>query len=80
MKTGLKVPVRHIAHGQRVIVFNSSLLLTASGNGLYSRSSKKLYFITHMRSASRLGYWDLGKNRSRMEDIRRGLAEAEAKP
>jgi uncharacterized protein (DUF1499 family) len=25
----------------------------------------------HIRSAARLGYWDLGKNRSRMEEIRR---------
>jgi uncharacterized protein (DUF1499 family) len=24
----------------------------------------------HIRSAARLGYWDLGKNRSRMEEIR----------
>lgn len=25
----------------------------------------------HVRSAARLGYWDFGKNRSRMEEIRR---------
>lgn len=27
--------------------------------------------VIHVRSAARLGYWDLGKNRRRMEDIRR---------
>jgi len=27
----------------------------------------------HIRSAARLGYWDLGKNRSRMEEIRRAF-------
>ena len=26
--------------------------------------------VIHLRSASRAGYWDLGKNRSRMEQIR----------
>lgn len=27
--------------------------------------------LIHVRSAARLGYWDLGKNRSRIEEIRR---------
>jgi uncharacterized protein (DUF1499 family) len=27
--------------------------------------------VIHVRSASRIGYWDLGKNRRRMEEIRR---------
>jgi len=31
--------------------------------------------LLHVRSASRLGYSDLGKNRRRMEEIRRQLAE-----
>jgi uncharacterized protein (DUF1499 family) len=31
--------------------------------------------IIHVRSASRLGYSDLGKNRSRMEEIRRLFAD-----
>lgn len=30
--------------------------------------------LIHIRSAARLGYWDLGKNRSRMEEIRQSLA------
>ena len=30
--------------------------------------------VIHTRSASRLGYWDLGKNRRRMEEIRRQFA------
>ena len=32
----------------------------------------------HMRCASRTGYWDLGKNRRRLEDIRRELLAAQA--
>jgi len=35
--------------------------------------------VIHVRSASRLGYSDLGKNRNRMENIRRQFLEAEAK-
>lgn len=30
--------------------------------------------LIHIRSAARLGYWDLGKNRSRMEEIRQSFA------
>jgi len=26
--------------------------------------------VIHVRSAARLGYWDMGKNRRRMEEIR----------
>ena len=29
--------------------------------------------LIHVRSAARLGYWDLGKNRRRMEEIRQSL-------
>jgi uncharacterized protein (DUF1499 family) len=36
--------------------------------------------VIHVRSASRLGYSDLGKNRSRMEDIRREFSKVETKP
>lgn len=35
--------------------------------------------IIHVRSASRLGYSDLGKNRSRLEDIRRQFLATEKK-
>jgi len=35
--------------------------------------------IIHVRSSSRLGYSDLGKNRSRMEDIRREFSLLEEK-
>jgi uncharacterized protein (DUF1499 family) len=31
----------------------------------------------HIRSAARLGYWDLGKNRSRMEEIRHTFESAQ---
>jgi uncharacterized protein (DUF1499 family) len=29
--------------------------------------------LIHIRSAARLGYWDLGKNRNRMEEIRQSI-------
>jgi uncharacterized protein (DUF1499 family) len=32
--------------------------------------------LIHVRSAARLGYWDLGKNRSRMEEIRQAFSGA----
>jgi uncharacterized protein (DUF1499 family) len=35
--------------------------------------------VIHVRSASRLGYSDLGKNRSRLEDIRSQFLSAEQK-
>ena len=42
---------------------DDGLFLMDSANGLI-----------HIRSAARLGYWDLGKNRSRMEEIRKSFA------
>lgn len=36
--------------------------------------------VIHVRSASRLGYSDLGKNRSRMEEIRLDFTKREVKP
>jgi uncharacterized protein (DUF1499 family) len=36
--------------------------------------------VIHVRSASRLGYSDLGKNRSRLEEIRREFSPVEVKP
>jgi uncharacterized protein (DUF1499 family) len=36
--------------------------------------------VIHVRSASRLGYSDLGKNRSRMEEIRSEFSQVEVKP
>ena len=36
--------------------------------------------VIQLRSASRLGYSDLGKNRSRMEEIRRQFLGAELQP
>ena len=36
--------------------------------------------VIQLRSASRLGYSDLGKNRSRMEEIRRQFQVAEVQP
>lgn len=34
--------------------------------------------VIHMRSASRLGYWDLGVNRRRLEEVRRLFSEADS--
>jgi uncharacterized protein (DUF1499 family) len=36
--------------------------------------------LIHVRSASRLGYYDLGKNRGRMEEIRRAFSPAGSAP
>lgn len=33
--------------------------------------------LIHIRSAARLGYWDFGKNRSRMEEIRMDFTRSE---
>jgi uncharacterized protein (DUF1499 family) len=35
--------------------------------------------LIHIRSAARLGFWDLGKNRSRMEEIRQSFSSAQTK-
>lgn len=40
----------------------------------------RIHSVIHIRSASRLGYSDLGKNRSRMEAIRSQFLAAEPKP
>lgn len=37
-------------------------------DGLFILDSDKR--LIHVRSAARLGYWDLGKNRRRLEEIR----------
>lgn len=44
-----------------------TMLFVDDGEFLLDRPNK----VIHVRSASRLGYSDLGKNRSRLEDIRR---------
>lgn len=44
-----------------------TLLFVDDGEFLLDRTQS----VIHVRSASRLGYWDLGKNRSRLEEIRR---------
>jgi uncharacterized protein (DUF1499 family) len=36
--------------------------------------------VIHLRSASRLGYWDLGKNRRRLEEIRSAFTETGKTP
>lgn len=43
-----------------------TMLFVDDGEFLLDRTKK----VIHVRSASRLGYSDLGKNRSRLEDIR----------
>lgn len=51
-------------------------LFTDDGEFLLNREQSTI----QVRSASRLGYSDLGKNRSRMEEIRRQFIAAELKP
>ena len=50
-----------------------TMLFVDDGEFLLDRSNK----VIHVRSASRLGYSDLGKNRSRLEDIRRQFLTTE---
>jgi len=45
---------------------------TDDGEFLLERDSK----VIHVRSASRIGYSDFGKNRGRIEDIRRDFEAA----
>jgi uncharacterized protein (DUF1499 family) len=51
-------------------------LFVDDGEFLLDRSLK----VIHIRSASRLGYSDLGKNRSRIEEIRSQFLAVEGKP
>jgi uncharacterized protein (DUF1499 family) len=51
-------------------------LFVDDGEFLLDRAER----VIHVRSASRLGYSDLGKNRSRMEEILREFSPVEVKP
>ena len=51
-------------------------LFVDDGEFLLDRAGR----VIHVRSASRLGYSDLGKNRSRIEEIRRELTKTVVKP
>ena len=53
-----------------------TILFVDDGEFLLDRTHN----VIHVRSASRLGYSDLGKNRSRMEEIRSQYIAAEGKP
>jgi uncharacterized protein (DUF1499 family) len=52
-----------------------TMLFVDDGEFLLDRTDK----VIHVRSASRLGYSDLGKNRNRLEDIRRQFRALEEK-
>jgi len=52
-----------------------TMLFVDDGEFLLDRENK----VIHIRSASRLGYSDLGKNRSRLEDIRSQYLALEGK-
>lgn len=52
-----------------------TILFVDDGEFLLDRAKKCI----HVRSASRLGYSDLGKNRSRLEEIRRQFIALEEK-
>ena len=52
-----------------------TMLFVDDGEFLLDRAN----MVIHVRSASRLGYSDLGKNRSRLEDIRRQFLALEQK-
>ena len=52
-----------------------TILFVDDGEFLLDRAKKRI----HVRSASRLGYSDFGKNRSRLEEIRRQFLALEEK-
>lgn len=52
-----------------------TMLFVDDGEFLLDRTNE----VIHVRSASRLGYSDLGKNRSRLEEIRRQFLTLEKK-
>lgn len=53
----------------------STILFVDDGEFLLDRTHR----LIQVRSASRLGYWDLGKNRRRLEEIRSQFYKAENK-
>jgi uncharacterized protein (DUF1499 family) len=53
-----------------------TLLFVDDGEFLLDRAQR----VIHLRCASRLGYSDLGKNRSRAEEIRSEFSKEEKKP
>ena len=53
-----------------------TVLFVDDGEFLLDRAQR----VIHLRSASRLGYSDLGKNRSRMEEIRNEFSNEGKKP
>ena len=53
-----------------------TVLFVDDGEFLLDRARK----VIHVRSASRLGYSDLGKNRSRIEELRKEFSNEEKKP
>jgi uncharacterized protein (DUF1499 family) len=53
-----------------------TILFVDDGEFLLDRAQS----VIQLRSASRLGYSDLGKNRSRLEEIRRQFFVAEVQP
>jgi len=53
-----------------------TVLFVDDGEFLLDRA----HSVIHLRSASRLGYSDLGKNRSRIEEIRNEFSNEEKKP
>jgi len=53
-----------------------TMLFVDDGEFLLDRAGR----VIQIRSASRLGYSDLGKNRSRMEEIRREFLPLEVQP
>ena len=53
-----------------------TVLFVDDGEFLLDRAQR----VIHLRSASRLGYSDLGKNRSRIEEIRKEFSNEEKRP
>lgn len=63
-----------VAFDKDTIKVEFRTLLSFVDDGLFLLDRNQA--VIHVRSAARLGYWDLGKNRRRMEEIRQQFEQA----
>ena len=64
------------APGYLRVEFRTNLGFVDDGEFLLDEAALRI----HLRSAARLGYWDLGKNRRRLEEIRSAFNQGGAAP
>ena len=84
-------PESAFARLRETLAHRSDTKIIKEGNGYLQVEFRTRLFVDdgefllgqgyiHVRSASRLGYSDLGKNRNRMEEIRREFSQSETQP